>query len=67
MSHPGAFDVFGKTERGTATAVNEDQFLIAQLQASLLLSHSSLQLDDVSALEPVNRDLDRLVLAVRRR
>lgn len=50
MDSPGAFEVFGLTDRGQTRLVNEDQFLIAQLDPSAWIHQASLRLDDNTRL-----------------
>src|SRR5437763_9216083 len=46
----GKMDCFGLTDVGTAREANEDQFLIADLNKSMLIHQTSLQLEDHTRL-----------------
>jgi serine/threonine protein phosphatase PrpC len=46
----GKMDCYGLTDIGTVRAVNEDQFLVADLNKSLLIHHTSLSLEDHTRL-----------------
>jgi len=46
----GKMDCFGLTDVGKVRELNEDQFLIADLNRSMLVHHTSLQIDDHTRL-----------------
>jgi len=50
MSARGKIDVYGRSRDGRNRTANEDQFLIAQLNKSMLVEQTSLQLDDRTRL-----------------
>jgi protein phosphatase len=63
VSQHGAFDVFGLTHTSSEFPVNEDQFLIARLNTSLLVHQANLQLaEDTRAFSDISDSRGHLLL-----